>query len=65
MKRNTSRPNLADLCHSARSVLDDHLLHSQMEDLQEQARRLRMEELFNEIKRQLESLADPAPLAKG
>jgi hypothetical protein len=63
MKRTTGRPNLSELCQSARNVLEDQLLASHAEsaeDLKDQARRRRLDDLFQEIKRQLETLADPA-----
>lgn len=62
MKRET-RPSLTDLCVSAKGALDDHHLTIKMEDPAEAARRRKLEELFNEIKRQLENLEPAAPTA--
>lgn len=59
MKRTRKRPLLSDLCVSARGALDDHRLEVKVEDQAEIARRRKFEEIFIEIKRQLENLADP------
>jgi hypothetical protein len=60
MKRTIRRPTLRELCRSARTVLEDQLLTTQIDDVTEQARRRRLDDLFTELKQQIETLADPS-----
>lgn len=61
MKNSGRRPQLTELCQSARHILDGHALDLKPETDSPPPALRKLNELFGEIKRQLEGLGGSTP----